>query len=824
MAKKVIIIGGVAGGASAAARLRRLNENAQILLVERGEEISYANCGLPYYIGDVISNRDRLFLQTPDSFHSRFNVDVRVRSEVVRIDRESKKVVIHDLNTGRSYSENYDQLVLATGSTPIVPRIPGIDSGRVFVLRNIPDMDRLKQFVDRNPVNSAVVIGGGFIGLEVAENLTHLQKNLTLVEMANQVLTNLDYEMAAKVHQELRDHGVNLILGNGVVAIRETDRVLEVVLNDRQVLKADMVVMAVGVRPEVRLAAEAGLELGQTGALRVDRRLRTSDPNIYAVGDAIEVTGIIAGKTFWVPLAGPANRQGRILADILSGRPEEYQGAQATSIVKVFDLTAGSTGLTEKTLKKWGIDYLTSVTHSSSHASYYPGAKPLTIKLLFAPDDGKLYGAQIVGYEGADKRLDVLATAIRFGKTVEDLTELELAYAPPFSSAKDPVNIAGYTATNILKGDVAVITWDRFLTAEPNRFFLLDVREPVEVQMGSIEGAVNIPVDQLRDRLGELPKDREIVLYCQVGLRAYLGARILMQNGFTQVKNLSGGYKTFDLVRHDREQAAEMNQPSGSAGVNQSVVNPVANKEPEEESVKLDACGLHCPGPIFQVYQSIQKMREGQLLEVTASDPGFANDVGAWCQRTGNTLEKLERTARVIKAWIRKGTGTASAGQQRPVATQDKTIVVFSGDLDKALASFVIATGAAAMGRKVTMFFTFWGLNILRKPKKVRVAKELTERMFGMMMPRGAQKLGLSRMNMGGVGPRMIRMVMGQKNIVSLESMIGQARMMGITLIACQMSMDVMGIKKEELLDGVEIGGVATYLAAAEESNVNLFI
>jgi NADPH-dependent 2,4-dienoyl-CoA reductase/sulfur reductase-like enzyme/peroxiredoxin family protein/rhodanese-related sulfurtransferase/TusA-related sulfurtransferase len=816
MTKKVIIVGGVAGGASTAARLRRLDENAEILLIERGEEISYANCGLPYYIGDVIADRSRLFLQTPESFHNTFNVDVRVRSEVVRIDRETKEVVINDLTAGRSYRENYDQLVLSTGSTPIVPRIPGIDSQRVFVLRNIPDMDRLKQFVADNPVGTAVVIGGGFIGLEVAENLVHLKKNVTIVEMANQVLNNLDYEMAAKVHQELRDQGVHLILGNGVTAIRETERALEVSLGDRRTLNADMVVMAVGVRPEVRLAAEAGLELGQTGALRVDRRLRTSDPNIYAVGDAIEVTEIIAGKSIWVPLAGPANRQGRILADILSGRAEEYHGAQATSIVKVFGMTAGSTGLTEKTLKKWEINYLTSVIHSNSHASYYPGAEPLTLKLLFAPEDGKLYGAQVVGYEGADKRLDVLAAAIRFGKTVADLTELELAYAPPFSSAKDPVNIAGYTATNILKGDVSVITWDQLLREGPENFFLLDVREPVVVQAGDIAGAVNIPLEQLRGRLSELPKDRTIVLYCQVGLRAYLGARILLQNGFTRVKNLSGGYRTFSLVQNDRERAP------APAGTIQPGGESAASEEPEGESIKLNACGLQCPGPILQVYQSIQKMSDGQLLEVTASDPGFANDVGSWCQRTGNTLEKLERAGGGITAWIRKG--TVKPGETRPAAAQDKTIVVFSGDLDKALASFVIATGAAAMGRKVTMFFTFWGLNILRKPKGMRVAKQLMERMFGMMMPRGSTKLGLSRMNMGGLGPKLIRMVMGQKKIASLESMISQARMLGITMMACQMSMDVMGIKKEELLDGVEVGGVATYLAAAEESNVNLFI
>lgn len=826
MERKVLIVGGVAGGASTAARLRRLDENINIVMFEKGEAISYANCGLPYYIGGIIEERDALFIQTPEAMRRRFNIDVRVRHEVIRIDREKREVLVKDLQNGQTYREQYDQLVLATGSTPIIPQVPGIDLPKVFTLRNIPDTDRIKQYVAENQINSAVVIGGGFIGLEMAENLVHLNKKVYLVEMANQVLNNLDFEMAVMVHRELKQNGIELILGNGMTAINQTPSGLEVLLNDGQKLNTDMVILAVGVRPETKLAVESGLEIGSTRGIRVNERLQTSDPNVFALGDAVEIKEKISGNEYWAPLAGPANRQGRLLADVLGGRSGVYQGVQGTAIVKAFDLDAGSTGLNEKTLQKWGFDYQSSITHSNSHASYYPGAKPLTIKLLFAPDSGTIYGAQVVGYEGVDKRLDVLATAIRFAKTVYDLVDLELAYAPPFSSAKDPVNIAGYTATNFIENDMDIITWKQLISEEGNDRFILDVREPAEVQIGSISGAVNIPLNSLRHRLEELPKNKEIVVYCQVGLRAYLAVRILLQHGFTKVKNLSGGYKTFHLVEAEYRQLQQLESLKPLTPLTaQSNENQTNQQTASLKAIKLKACGLQCPGPILQVFNKMQQLEEGEILEVSASDPGFANDIESWCLRTGNTLLNLERNADKIIALIRKGTDEKGALRQTGVVpTQDKTIVVFSGDLDKALASFVIATGAASMGRKVIMFFTFWGLNVLRKPKKVKVTKGVLDKMFGMMMPRGSEKLGLSQMNMGGLGPQMIRMVMNRKNVASLESMISQTQMLGIKMIACQMSMDVMGIKKEELLDGVEIGGVASYLAAAEESNVNLFI
>ncbi len=553
MAKKVVIVGGVAGGASCAARLRRLDETAEIIILEKGEAISYANCGLPYYVGNIITGRDQLFVQTPQAMKSRFKIDVRIRNEAIRIDRDQREIEVKDLGQYKVYRESYDILVMATGSNPIIPNIPGTDFRQVFTLRNIPDTDRIKQYLTENKVNSAVVIGGGFIGLEMAENLAHAGKKVTLIEMADQVLNNLDYEMAAPVHQELRAHKIELILGDGLAAISQghDKKQLDVITGHGRKITAEMVILALGVRPDSKLVAAAGLATGTNGAIQVNRQFQTSDPAIYAVGDVIAVPEIVSGKTGWVPLAGPADRQGRLLADLICGREIEYQGAQGTSIVKVFDLTAGSTGLSEKRLKKSGIEYQSAIVHPNSHASYYPGALPLSVKLLFAPATGRIFGAQAVGYDGVDKRLDVLATMLRFEKTVFDLTDLELAYAPPFSSAKDPVNMAGYVASNILNQDVAVVTWDQLAVPPALNYFILDVREPAEVQLGAISGAVNIPLDQLRDRLGELPKDREIVAYCQVGVRSYIATRILKQNGF-RVKNLSGGYKTYQTVIRER--------------------------------------------------------------------------------------------------------------------------------------------------------------------------------------------------------------------------------------------------------------------------------
>jgi NADPH-dependent 2,4-dienoyl-CoA reductase/sulfur reductase-like enzyme/rhodanese-related sulfurtransferase len=546
---KIVIVGGVAGGASTAARLRRRDELAEIILFERGEYISYANCGLPYYIGNVITDRDRLFVQTPEGFAARFKIDVRIRSEVTGIDRKAKRVTVIDLKSNKTYEESYDKLVLSPGAEPVKPPIPGIDLDGIFTVRNVPDTDRIKEYIKRNKVRRALIIGAGFIGLEMAENLHRRGILVTIVEMAEQVMTPLDFEMAAEVHQHLKAKNVEFYLKEAVTAFESRLGRLVARLSGGKELQVGLVILGVGVRPDSALAREAGLEIGGRGGIKVDEFLQTSDPDVYALGDAIEFPHPVLGKPMSVYLAGPANKQGRIVADnIVLGNKRRYRGSIATAIAKVFDLTVAATGLSEKALRVEGIPFVCSITHSASHAGYYPDAQPTSLKIVFSPEDGRLFGAQIVGYKGVDKRVDMIASVLKQGGTVYDLQEIEHAYAPPFSSAKDPVNIAGFVAENIIGGLVKIVHWHELNEEELSRSFILDVREVEEYKLGKIEGAENIPLNSLRDRLKELPRDRRIIVYCAVGLRAYLACRILSQNGFSEVYNLSGGYKTYEFV------------------------------------------------------------------------------------------------------------------------------------------------------------------------------------------------------------------------------------------------------------------------------------
>ena len=820
---KIIIVGGVAGGASAAARLRRVNEDAEIILIEKGEHISFANCGLPYYIGEVITDKDKLLVQTPEKMNERFKIDVRVNSEAIKINPENKTVEIYNKADDKVYSESYDKLILSPGAEPVKPRLAGIDSKRIFTLRNIPDTYRIKDYVDRMKPKRAVVVGAGFIGLEVAENLHMRGVKVTVVELADHVIGPLDYDMAALVHQHMKTKEVEFYLKDAVEAFEDSDANIAVKLSSGRTLKADMVIMGIGVKPEAKLASDAGLKIGKTGGIYVNEYMQTSNSDIYAVGDAVEVKDFVSGNEALIPLAGPANKQGRIAANNICGLTEKFEGTQGTSIVKVFDITVAVTGNNERILKRNNVDYEKSFTHSASHAGYYPGAIPMSIKLLFSKKDGKILGAQIVGYEGVDKRMDVLSTAMRAGMTVYDLEKLELSYAPPYSSAKDPVNLAGYTASNILKKDCAIFHWDVVENIDLNKSVLIDVRDPAEFDLGTIKGAVNIPVDKIRDRLSEIPMDKDIFIFCQVGLRGYIAARILMQKGYSNVKNLSGGYKTYQVATS--KQANEDIYEYDKIMKNDDI-KPVGTSETHSTAdvkLQLDACGLQCPGPIMKVYEAINTMNYNELLEVKATDPAFQEDIKTWCKRTGNKLLDIGFENNSFKATIKK--------EIKPVenvtvqkTNNDKSMIVFSNDLDKAIASFIIANGAAAMGRKVTMFFTFWGLNVLRKPDSSGVKKDLISKMFGLMMPKGSRKLSLSKMNMAGMGPKMIRYLMNKKNISSLEELIEQAQKNGVNFVACNMSMDIMGIKKEELIDGVNIGGVASFLGSAEESDMSLFI
>jgi NADPH-dependent 2,4-dienoyl-CoA reductase/sulfur reductase-like enzyme/peroxiredoxin family protein/rhodanese-related sulfurtransferase/TusA-related sulfurtransferase len=810
---KVVIIGGVAGGASAAARLRRLDEKAEIVMLEKGEYISFANCGLPYYIGGEIKQKSALTLQTPRSFHARFNVDVRTLCEAVRIDPARKVVSVLNHLTGETYEQDYDKLILSPGAEPFVPPIEGAKSDKVFTLRNIPDTYRIKEYVDQKKPRTAIVAGGGFIGVEMAENLTQAGLQVTLVEMLDQVIAPIDYEMAQDVHRHMVEKGVRLMLGKSVGRIREAGEGLMVTVGDSDV-QADMLIMAVGVRPDSRLAKEAGLAVNARGAIKVSDRMLTSDPDVYAVGDAIEVTDFVTDEPGYVPLAGPANKQGRIAADNIFGLESRYEGTQGSSILKVFDLTVASTGINEKTAKRLKLDYDKSYTYSANHAGYYPGAVNMSIKLLFEKGSGRILGAQAVGYDGTDKRVDVLATAIRAKMTASDLTKLELCYAPPYGSAKDPVNMAGFTIENLMQGLVKNFHWhDVADLPRDGSVQLLDTRTPLEYENGHIEGFKNIPLDSLRGRLDELDKAKPVYVTCQVGLRGYVATRILTQNGF-DAYNLSGGYRLYHSI------FGPLEAPKAGISVNTDTQLP-EKKDAPARTIALDACGLQCPGPIVKLSEALSGAAVGDVIEVASTDPAFASDLPAYCRRTGNILLSLDSAKGIAHARVQKG--------EKPVpacgpSADNKNIIVFSGDLDKAIASFIIANAAAAMGRHVSMFFTFWGLNVLRRPEKVAVKKDFLSKMFGMMMPRGSRKLGLSKMNMLGMGPMMIRGVMKKKHIDSLEELIASARKSGVELVACSMSMDVMGIKAEELIDGVKFSGAAAMLANAEESDMSLFI
>ncbi len=817
---RLVVIGGVAGGASAAARARRLDEDAEIILLERGEFVSFANCGLPYHIGGTIKEREKLLVQTPKTLYANLRIDVRIRTEAVRINRERKEVVVRSAETGTEQTISYDKLIISPGAEPIRPPIPGADDPRVKTLRSMADMDGIIALLGEKAPTHSLIIGGGYIGLEMAEALRDRGLGVTLVELAPQVMGPIDAEMAALLHRTLKMNGVDLRLETSVTRFEAAGNTLKAWLNNGESVDCGLVMMAIGVKPDIGLAKDAGLQIGDRGGILVNDHMLTNDPNIYAVGDAVEVKDFVGGFQTLIPLAGPANRQGRIAADNAMGRDSAYKDTQGTGICKVFELAVGMTGMNEKSLKRAGMPYEKIYVHPASHASYYPGASPISLKLLFDPNDGHILGAQAVGTDGVDKRIDVLAVAIRAGMTVYDLEEMELSYAPPYGSAKDAVNYAGFVASNVLRGDVGIFHTEEAVNPTEDQV-LLDVRTAEEVAAGTIPGAMHIHIQELRDRLGELPKDKELLVFCQVGLRGYLACRILTQRGY-RCRNLTGGYKTYSITMDNAPieptpKCHDMKDDSGSG------CSTAVKEQSTMKIVKtVDATGIQCPGPIMRLAAELQGLSNGEALTITSSDPGFAHDVLPWCHSTGNTLIEVAPEGGAYKATVQKGGGQTSV--QTGQAGKNKTIVVFSSDFDKAVAAFVIANGAAAMGSDVTMFFTFWGLNILRRPQGTHVKKNLIEKMFGLMMPRGADKLSLSKMNMGGMGLAMIKGIMKSKNVPSLPAFIGSARAAGVRMVACTMSMDLMGIKAEELIDGVELGGVAMYLDKAEAGNVNLFV
>ena len=816
--KRYIIVGGVAGGATAAARIRRMTEDAEIILFEKGKYISYANCGLPYYIGGVIEERERLFVQTPEAFGKRFNIDVRTMSEVIAIDADAKQVTVRTTGN-KEYTECYDKLLLSPGASPVVPPLKGIDSEGIFTLRNVDDTDRIKAYMTKHKVRRAVIVGGGFIGLEMAENLKHAGSQVAVVEMANQVMAPIDYSMAALVHEHLLQQDVKLYLEQAVEGFSREGDELTVHFKSGIQLKADMVLLSIGVRAETRLAQAAGLKIGDMRGIWVDEYLQTSDQNIYAVGDAIEFPHPITGKPWLNFLAGPANRQARIVADnMVLGNQVKYEGSIGTSIAKVFDMTVAATGLPAKRLKQMEIPYLSATIHNGAHASYYPGSLQMDIKITFSPTDGKLYGAQIVGYDGVDTRINQYALAIKQGATVEDLTRLEHAYAPPFSSAKDPVAISGYVAGNILSGKMNPLYWREMQQADKSKVTIIDVRTADEYSLGTIPGAVNVPLDELRERMKEIPTNRPVWMFCGVGLRGYLASNILKANGYQDVRNLIGGLKTYKAA------TAKIAAPEGFDNNEEGCSCDTSSCANDKAVIKVDACGIQCPGPILKMKQAMDGLAPGQQLEVRATDAAFPRDAEAWCRTTGNKFLGKRSEAGIHIAMIEKATPCAMEVVKTESNDLGKTLVLFSDDLDKTLATFVIANGAAATGKKVSIFFTFWGLNAIKKTDKPKVKKDIFGRMFSWMLPSDSTRLALSKMNMMGIGSKMMRYLMKKKGVDSLESLRQQAIENGVEFIACQMSMDVMGVKREELLDNVTIGGVASYMERADQANVNLFI
>ena len=808
--KKVLIVGGVAGGASTATRLRRLDENLEIIIFEKGEYVSFANCGLPYHIGEVIENRESLLVQTPESLKARFNLDVRVKSEVIEVNGEDKKVKVKTKN-GEEYEENFDFLVLSPGAKPLFPSIKGIESNKIFTLRNINDMDKIKAEIKNSNIKKATVVGGGYVGVETAENLKHLGIDTTLIEAAPHILATFDSEISNVLEFELVNNGLKLMTSEKVVEFQEAENEIIIKLESGKTVTTDIVILSIGVSPDTKFLQNSGINLGEKGHILVNENLETNLKGVYALGDSILVKNYLTNQDVAIPLAGPANRQGRIVARNIVGRNEKYKGSLGTAIIKIFELTAASTGLNERTLKQLNIPYEKIYLHPNNHAAYYPGASPISIKALYNKENKQILGAQALGISGVDKFIDVIATSIKFKATIDDLSELELAYAPPFLSAKSPANMLGFIGQNIEDGLSEQVFMEDLKNYNEKENIILDVREELELIGGKFDNSINIPLSELRKRYNELPKDKKIWTYCAVGLRGYIASRFLSQKGY-KVKNLAGGIKSREKVILKAKEEENVNKESNS------------NIGKEEDY--LDLSGLSCPGPLVKIKEKIDKLQENEELKVKVSDPGFYNDIQAWSKVTKNTLLFLDKKDGLTYATLQKGkTSKVIEKNHENVIIEDKsnmTMVVFSGDLDKAIAAFIIANGALTMGKKVTIFFTFWGLSILKKKNLSK--KNFIEKMFAMMLPKNSKDLPVSKMNFFGIGAKMIRSVMKKKNIMSLEELIKKAIDSGVNITACTMSMDVMGISRDELIDGINYGGVGQYLGEAEKSNNNLFI
>lgn len=819
--QKLVIVGGVAGGATAAARASRVSKDLDITIVERSPDVSFANCGLPYYLGREITDRSLLALQTPESLSKAVDAKVLTSTEALQIDRSAKTVTIRSVADGKASTITYDKLILSPGASPIRPKVPGIDDPRVHTLRNLVDLDRIDALLSSPSCKRVAVIGAGFIGLELVEQLHHLGKTVSLVERGAAVLPQADQEMASFLHVPLIEQGVDLHLGDGLASFHGRDE-LTVTLASGARIQADLALLCVGVAPDSSLARDAGLKLSARGHIVVNEYMQTSDKDIYAVGDAIETADLVfPERRASVALGNIANMQARIAADHIARNSSiPYRGSLGTSIVRVFEQTLALTGWTESRLRQAGIAYATTTITANAHASYYPGALPITMKITFDPDTRRIFGAQAVGPDGADKRIDVVATAITGGLTVDDLSLTQLCYSPPYGSARDVANIAGLAARNISEGLVTAA----YALPKPNTpgVQVLDVRPRENASLNPVPGSINIPWAELKSRVHELSPEVHYVVLCALGKTAYFASRVLALNG-KKASPLIGGARVH-------------NRPTPKPLPKQPIEKAVSNASSASTTMSLDCSGLACPGPLLKLKEAVSSLPANSVLEVKATDPGFKSDVAAFASSQGLEITHLSSDKGIIRASLRKPADNSKASSSSSSASpavggvrQGATIVVFSQELDKVLAALVIANGAAAMATSTasppTLFFTFWGLNALRHPdRRSSSSKSLIDKAFELMMPRGQSRLPISNMNFAGAGALLLKHVMKEKELPNVPGLLASARAQGVRLVACTMSMEAMGITKEELIDGVELGGVADFLHASEKSGTNLFI
>ena len=823
MSKKVIILGASICAIYAAKKLRRLNEDLDILIIDNNSDFSVENNSLPYFISDIISDKEKLIYEYIDELQSWYNIKIKRDSSISSINSLDKYVTFTD-GSGEIFTEDYDYLIAVPSGKIGKPDIAGINTTGIFMLNSLSEAEKAKVYISEKQIKSIVIVSESYKGIQLAESLKRKGKDIILIDFSKKQLLPFDDEFQAYIEQILANGNIKLIKNEEIISFSNIENEIFIKFKDDKQIITNMVIWCPAEKPDIEYFQNSGVAISTDGYVKVNNKMKTSVDNIYSIGNFIEITDPQNSTDDYIESENTYISQAATAAENICDVEAIFKKNKSSFAIKVLDITAAITGRTEINIKKSNTDYNVIHVNSYSHEPSYPNSTPVYLKLLFSPN-GLILGAQAMGNEGPEKIIDIISTVMHLGGDVFALKDLEFCFSPPLSMQKAIINTAGYMAENVLKGFTSLAYSKEINNFDIEKQILLDVRSEQEYKTSHIHGAINIPLDNLRDTIMHLDKSKEIIVYCRTGVRGYAAQRILSQGGF-YVKNLSGGYETYMLLNKSTQNSSQYEKDNDNitpkAFINDSN-NVLKNLIP---SAKLDACGLSCPGPLLKVSSLVSKLEDGDILKVIASDQGFYTDIKAWCQRTNNKLLNISTDKGIITAFIQKSkiASTKSADDEIDKAKDNKTLIIFSGDLDKALASFIIANGAASMGKKVTMFFTFWGLNIIRKPKRIKLKKGFLDKMFGIMMPRGSKKLTLSRLNMFGIGGKLIRKVMKSKNIYSLEELIETAVKNGVEIVACQMSMDVMGIRKEELIDSAKIAGVGYYIGETEDSNLNLFI